>query len=86
MQLTRRGLIAGLASLVAAPAIVRASSLMPVKAWVADPMLLDEVHLMPGAVNWVSEFELMRCRLGATFPGKLYSYDLNCQAFRLVAD
>jgi hypothetical protein len=32
MLISRRGLITGLASLVAAPAIVRASSLMPVKA------------------------------------------------------
>ena len=32
MELSRRGLIGGLASLFAAPAIVRASSLMPVKA------------------------------------------------------
>lgn len=31
MVITRRGLITGLASLLAAPAIVRASSLMPVK-------------------------------------------------------
>lgn len=31
-MLTRRGLITGLASLLAAPAVVRASSLMPVKA------------------------------------------------------
>lgn len=30
---SRRGLIAGFASLLAAPAIVRASSLMPVKLW-----------------------------------------------------
>jgi hypothetical protein len=34
MQLSRRSLITGLASFIAAPAIVRVSSLMPVKAWV----------------------------------------------------
>lgn len=34
MILSRRSLITGLVSLVAAPAIVRASSLMPVKTWV----------------------------------------------------
>jgi hypothetical protein len=33
MQLSRRSLITGLVSFVAAPAIVRASSIMPVKAW-----------------------------------------------------
>jgi hypothetical protein len=44
MLLTRRGLITGLVSLVAAPAIVRASSLMPVKAWVdAQPMTSFEI-------------------------------------------
>jgi hypothetical protein len=32
MTISRRGLVAGLASLIAAPAIVRAESLMPVKA------------------------------------------------------
>lgn len=33
MNLSRRSLITGLASFVAAPAIVRAASIMPVKAW-----------------------------------------------------
>jgi hypothetical protein len=33
MLISRRGLITGLGSILAAPAIVRASSIMPVKAW-----------------------------------------------------
>lgn len=33
---SRRTFITGLASIVAAPVIVRASSLMPVKAWLGD--------------------------------------------------
>ena len=33
MLLTRRGLITGLASLVAAPVIMRAEWLMPIKTW-----------------------------------------------------
>jgi hypothetical protein len=33
MNTTRRGLITGLVAFVAAPAIVRATSIMPVKAW-----------------------------------------------------
>lgn len=37
IQPTRRGLITGLASLIAAPALVRASSIMPVKPW-NDPL------------------------------------------------
>lgn len=66
MILTRRGLIGGLASVLAAPAIVRASSLMPVKAWapysdeVAIKVLSAEygapfiqyVDLRPGALNY----------------------------------
>ena len=36
-MITRRGLIAGLGTLLAAPAIVRVSSLMPVKAWAEPP-------------------------------------------------
>ena len=39
---TRRGLLFGLASLLAAPAIVRAESLMPVKLW--RPMLYYVKH------------------------------------------
>jgi hypothetical protein len=44
---SRRGLITGLAALIAAPALVRASSIMPVKAWVepavtADPMPITD--------------------------------------------
>lgn len=33
IQPTRRGIITGIASLIAAPALVRAESLMPVRAW-----------------------------------------------------
>jgi hypothetical protein len=43
MLISRRGLITGLASLVAAPAIVRAGSLMPVKAW-ADAIDFVGIH------------------------------------------
>ena len=45
MQISRRGLITGLVSFVAAPAIVRASSLMPVKAFDLGPMTATEVRL-----------------------------------------
>ena len=54
MTITRRGLITGLATFLAAPAIVRASSLMPVKA-LPDPMAVIGVtdwgmgHM---AINW----------------------------------
>lgn len=39
-MLTRRGVITGLISLVASPAIVRAASLMPVKAMLPEELLL----------------------------------------------
>jgi hypothetical protein len=42
MTLSRRSLITGLVSLVASPAIVRASSLMPVKAWAEAPPMFFE--------------------------------------------
>ena len=38
MTLSRRSLITGLVSFVAAPAIVRATSIMPVKAWTIYPL------------------------------------------------
>jgi hypothetical protein len=62
MLLSRRGLITGLASLVAAPAIVRASSLMPVKAW-APEVLTDFDLFKYGPALWDSA------------EGALYSYD-----------
>lgn len=43
MITTRRALLTGLGALLAAPAIVRASSLMPVKAWVDDGVALQSI-------------------------------------------
>jgi len=46
MNIGRRGFITGLISLAAAPAIVRASSLMPVKVMEpVDPLALVQQHL-----------------------------------------
>lgn len=44
-MISRRGLVSGLAALVAAPAIVKAASLMPVRTLPADPLdvLLHEM-------------------------------------------
>lgn len=41
-MLNRRSLITGLISFVAAPAIVKASSLMPVKVW-AEPIAINKI-------------------------------------------
>lgn len=51
MTLSRRSLITGLASFLAAPAIVRASSIMPVKAW-AEPIF--SVGQWEG-ITWIDE-------------------------------
>lgn len=48
MLISRRGLITGLASLVPAPAIVRASSIMPVKASPRDLWLEIAEQFRPG--------------------------------------
>jgi hypothetical protein len=54
----RRGLITGLISLVAAPAIVRASSIMPVRAILPTaPDLVREVYFRPGTWIHVTGFE-----------------------------
>ena len=60
---TRRGLITGLVSLVAAPAIVRASSIMPVKALPtaeellsAMPLQFPPMHAIPYP-GWRFRFE-----------------------------
>lgn len=45
MNLSRRGLITGLISFVAAPAIVRAASLMPVKALKPTRLSLNGVEI-----------------------------------------
>ena len=62
MNTSRRGFLSGIASLLAAPAIVRASSLMPVKAlptvptleelfW--SPRLIVPSNMYPGALTWI---------------------------------
>ena len=59
MELTRRGLITGLVSFVAAPAIVRASSLMPVKAW-AEPLIvgpeMTATEVLRRQQEWARQF------------------------------
>ncbi len=40
MNTTRRGLLTGIGALLCAPAIVRATNIMPVKAWAGDGVAL----------------------------------------------
>src|SRR6187455_872087 len=53
MKPTRRGLITGLVSLVAAPALVRAKSIMPVKSWIEpiNPVAVWTVGTIQDAVT-----------------------------------
>lgn len=51
MNINRRSFIAGLAALVAAPAVVRYSSLMPVSLLPADPEVLLAYYIN-GTANW----------------------------------
>ncbi len=53
MITTRRSLITGLASLLCAPAIVRASSLMPVKAWPETAVVLQTNSAAADPTAWV---------------------------------
>ena len=74
MLTTRRSLITGLAGFLAAPAIVRAASLMPVKAIAArysDEIVIPElawrfaaqrVQLAPGSLNFAEPYPGWRFR------------------------
>jgi hypothetical protein len=62
-MLNRRGLITGLISLVAAPAIVRVTSIMPVKAikpphpWYDSEGWVTLREKMPARPHWTQEWE-----------------------------
>ena len=49
---TRRGFIAGLASLLAAPAIVRAGNIMPVRPVPFDLTATEVLSRYPGGLTW----------------------------------
>jgi hypothetical protein len=85
MLLNRRGLITGLASLVAAPAIVRASSLMPVKAWDAIHPLQPDLKMLE--INqWLEECK-RRIMEAMIYPPRIVSADgMDLGALRVNAD
>ena len=60
-MITRRGLITGLATLLAAPAIVRVGSLMPVKAWTDGVALQSATH----PVGPLISREILACDINA---------------------
>lgn len=56
--LTRRSLLGGIGALLAAPAIVRAGSLMAVKVWADDPLRLGGFEIYADAATnswWVPQ-------------------------------
>lgn len=59
MLISRRGLIVGGAGLICAPAIVRASSLMPVKAWV-DVDMIAAFWANPAAACSVYKLQIVK--------------------------
>jgi hypothetical protein len=52
MLLSRRSFIGGLTALIAAPAIIRVATLMPIK--VHEPLIVPQSILMPPTAHWVS--------------------------------
>jgi hypothetical protein len=52
LELSRRSLFAGLGALIAAPAIVRAASLMPVRAIVPVRLTLNDITR-----EWITQFQ-----------------------------
>jgi len=58
----RRGFITGLVSLVTAPAIIRASSLMPIRAEVIAP-----IPYLPPSVDLAETMDELRARINRAF-------------------
>ena len=85
MILTRRSLFVGAASLLAAPAIVRASSLMAVKSHSGTALYFDtdaeqftRIYLRPGALNFAVPYPGWRFRVLPT--GVLVHKPINASA------
>jgi hypothetical protein len=70
IQPSRRGFITGLTSLLAAPALVRAESLMPVKVIPFEPYML-----LRGTTPYSTEIEEVRIYESATDPASFVSAD-----------
>jgi hypothetical protein len=75
MLISRRGLIGSLASLLAAPAIVRASSLMPVKAWTLDGPLTAYEAAYRRALFWDSFDSPSALSATEPYPGWRFRFD-----------
>lgn len=87
MTLSRRSLFTGFAAILAAPAIVRATSLMPVKAFVGDGVALQStshpewVDVVPANFQPMRMLELAQLKVEGTainFDYGLNSYMIGC--------
>jgi hypothetical protein len=68
--LSRRGFLAGLSSLLAAPAVVRAEALMPIKVWRPPLRWRDGYIILNGAELKISEFPDLFDAFGHHFGGQ----------------
>ena len=68
--LSRRGFLAGLSSLLAAPAVVRAEALMPIKVWRPPLRWRDGYIVLNGAELKISEFPDLFDAFGHHFGGQ----------------
>lgn len=73
-MITRRSLITGIATFLAAPAIVRASSLMPVKAW-DDGLIKCTEHTSPQCPWLPSKWYTSDGKLVAGQPKVVYTFE-----------
>ncbi len=61
IESSRRGFISGLVSLIAAPAIVRPTSIMPVKSFPSDFPSIDQIPtLMSNEVAFYPDYRIVR--------------------------
>src|SRR4051812_5817138 len=93
MLVSRRGLIVGAASLLAAPAIVRASSLMPVKAikprglylgTVSWPSIVQHTIDIPTYHSGTDRFDLYAVNNGGKVEFKAFGQTMKREVFNLV--
>ncbi len=76
MNLSRRGLITGLISFVAAPAVVRASSLMPVKPY-KKTFMWRGIAVVYDEVNDAAVGEILKAQMDKTYQMVRAQIELN---------
>jgi hypothetical protein len=87
MLISRRGLITGLAGFLAAPAIVRASSLMPVTVW-AEPLVVGPEMTATEVIWRQQEWARQLAERIVNPPGGITraTHDQMSETYRLLVD